>query len=72
MPTEYVMVEQKLLSRQLIDELHAAQRRVFVWTVNTSARMRRFADWGVDGIISDHPALLVQTIREWKNQKANG
>lgn len=72
MPTEYVMVEQKLLSRQLIDELHAAQRRVFVWTVNTSARMRRFADWEVDGIISDHPVLLVQTIREWKNQKANG
>ncbi|HZQ68012.1 MAG TPA: glycerophosphodiester phosphodiesterase [Terriglobales bacterium] len=62
-PGEYVMVEHKLATRQLIDELHAAARRVFVWTVNTPARMRRFADWRVDGIISDDPELLVKTLR---------
>jgi glycerophosphoryl diester phosphodiesterase len=72
MPTEYVIVEQKLLSHQLIEELHAARRRVFVWTVNTPARMRRFADWGVDGVISDHPGLLVETMREWKHLKGDG
>ena len=63
LPTEYVIVEQKLLTQQLTDELHAARRKVFVWTVNAPARMRRFAEWGVDGIISDHPDLLVRTIR---------
>src|SRR5581483_3000765 len=48
LPTEYVIVEQKLLTQQLIDELHAARRKVFTWTVNTPTRMRRFAEWGVD------------------------
>ena len=63
LPAEYLILEQKLLNRLLVDELHAAKRKVFVWTVNTPARMRRFADWGVDGIISDDPELLVQTLR---------
>jgi len=63
LPAEYLILEQKLLNRLLVDELHAARRKVFVWTVNTPARMRRLADWGVDGIISDDPELLVQTLR---------
>ncbi len=70
MPTEYVIVEQKLLSQLLVDELHAAKRKVFVWTVNTPTRMRRFADWGVDGIISDFPDLLVNTLKVKTEQEA--
>jgi glycerophosphoryl diester phosphodiesterase len=30
---------------------------VNVWTVNDEADLRRVIDWGVDGIITDHPAL---------------
>ncbi len=71
LPTEYVIVEQKLLTQQLIDELHAARRKVFTWTVNTPTRMRRFAEWGVDGIISDYPALLVKTIRNREVEKTD-
>lgn len=32
--------------------------KVVVWTVNAEADMRRMADLGVDGIISDYPDLL--------------
>lgn len=58
-----VIVQEKLLSQQLIEEIHAAGRLVMVWTVNDAHSMRRFADWKVDGIISDDTKLLVDTLR---------
>jgi glycerophosphoryl diester phosphodiesterase len=33
-----------------------------VWTVNRAERMREFAGWGVDAIISDETELLVGSI----------
>jgi glycerophosphoryl diester phosphodiesterase len=48
----------QLVTRQLVDELHAAERQVFVWTVNEEQDMRRMAELEVDAIISDDTALL--------------
>jgi glycerophosphoryl diester phosphodiesterase len=39
-----------------------AGKKVIVWTVNSAEDMRRFAEQGVDGIISDDTKLLVQTL----------
>ena len=36
---------------------HCAGKSVAVWTVNDEPDMRRLADWGVDGIITDRPDL---------------
>jgi glycerophosphoryl diester phosphodiesterase len=63
LPIEYVIPHYELVSRQLLEELHAATKRVLVWTVNQPARMKRLADWGVEGIISDNPGLLADTLR---------
>lgn len=41
-----------------VDEAHALGLRVVVWTVNTEAEMWRMIELGVDGIISDYPAVL--------------
>jgi glycerophosphoryl diester phosphodiesterase len=35
---------------------------VWCWTVNHPRTMRRLARWGVDGILSDNPALLQKTV----------
>jgi glycerophosphoryl diester phosphodiesterase len=63
LPLQTVMIDSKLASRTLIEELHAEQRQVFVWTVNNESEMQRFADFGVDGLISDDTRLLASTFK---------
>lgn len=62
LPVEFVIPHYKLLSQNLLEELHAAEKKVFVWTVNDPRDMTRFAGWGVDAIISDNPEILANQI----------
>ncbi len=59
---EYLVLHQKLASAEVVRELQQANRKVFVWTVNKTTEMRRFADFGVAGIISDKTELLCRTL----------
>lgn len=63
LPVEWVIAHQSLVDEKLVSEIQAAGKQLLVWTVNRQAGMLRFADWGVDGIISDETELLVQTLR---------
>ncbi len=63
LPINYVIPHRTLLGEDLISEIKVAGNKVFVWTVNLPADMKRFSQWGVDGIISDDPKLLAQTLR---------
>ncbi len=49
---------------RLIERVHHSGRRVFVYTVNQPADMRRLFDAGVDGIFTDDPLLARQTLAE--------
>lgn len=62
LPLQFVIPHHKLLTQTLLQELHSASMSVLVWTVNDPRDMRRLADWGVQGIISDETELLVQTL----------
>ena len=62
LPVLYVMAHHGLVTRELVEKLTAAGKQVMVWTVNHSDAMRRFAGWGVAGIISDETELLVKTL----------
>ncbi len=61
LPIQAVMANRGLLSEKLVAELHSAGKQVVVWTVNNAREMTRFADWGVDGLISDDTKLLAAT-----------
>ena len=52
-----------LITRQLVERVHAAEKRIFVWTVNDPQQMRQFAQLGVDAIISDDTRLLSHIFR---------
>jgi len=49
-------------SPEFVAALHRRGWRVWCWTVNDPSAMRRLADWGVDAILSDNPALLISTL----------
>ena len=62
LPIRYVIPQQKLVSQELIERVQREEKKIFVWTVNEREAMLKFADWGVDGIISDETELLVKTV----------
>jgi len=62
LPVQYVIPEYKLATQQLIEDVQAARKKIFVWTVNEKEAMVEFAAWGVDAIISDDTELLVRTL----------
>src|SRR5215472_12083538 len=62
LPAEYVIPHFSLLRRELVNHLHECGKKVLVWTVNNVDDMARSVAWKVDGIISDHPSLLVRTV----------
>jgi glycerophosphoryl diester phosphodiesterase len=51
-----------IVSRRFIEYAHRANLPINVWTVNEAADIRRLADWGVDGIISDRPDTAVSVL----------
>lgn len=63
LPLEYVIPKYPLVRPHLVEECHSAGRKLFAWTVNDPRTMRRMAELGVDGIISDDTSLLVATVK---------
>jgi glycerophosphoryl diester phosphodiesterase len=61
LPVQYVAPNYRMLSRRLIEEIHAAGKLIVTWTVNEQKQMLRAAELGVDGIISDDTKLLRET-----------
>ena len=62
LPVQYVIPHHALVDAELIRKIKGAGKKILVWTVNAPADMRRFADLGVDGIISDDTSLLCRAI----------
>jgi glycerophosphoryl diester phosphodiesterase len=62
-PAEWVIPQFKLADGKLVELVHAAGKRIMVWTVNRTERMRELAELGVDAIISDETELMVRSLR---------
>jgi glycerophosphoryl diester phosphodiesterase len=66
LPIQYVIAQDKLVEPELIRKVKGAGKKVIVWTVNAAEDMQRFAEGGVEGIISDDTNLLCRTLGEPK------
>lgn len=59
---KWVIPQFELVDAKLVEQLHAAGKKIMVWTVNGADQMRKFAQWGADSIISDDTELLVRSV----------
>jgi glycerophosphoryl diester phosphodiesterase len=50
--------ERGLLTKALLDDVHAFGGRVIPWTVNDPAEAATFAAWGVDGVCTDDVSIV--------------
>ncbi len=53
-----------IMTKRFIREAHAKNIAVEPWTVNDPALMKQYIEWGVDGIMTDRPDLMVQVLKE--------
>jgi glycerophosphoryl diester phosphodiesterase len=60
---EWVIPQFELADAELVKLVHAASKKIMVWTVNRAEPMRAFADWGADAIISDETERLADAFR---------
>jgi len=58
----------RLVTRDAVEQAHARGLKVWIYTVNEPALANQLIDCGVDGIISDNPALIWRTValRGWQ------
>lgn len=53
-----------IMTERFIREAHAKNIRVEPWTVNDPELMRQYIEWGVDGIITDRPDLMIEVLEQ--------
>ena len=46
------------VTKELVDDTHRKNMKVFAWTVNDNEDIKRIKSMGVDGIISNYPDRL--------------
>jgi glycerophosphoryl diester phosphodiesterase len=52
-----------IVTEDFVREAHRAGKEVHVWTINDEAEMERLLDLGVDGLMTDVPALALAVFR---------
>src|SRR5262249_28740370 len=52
----------RVVSPRFVERAHLAGHGVQVWTVNAEADAERLLEWGVDGLITDQPDLIVPLV----------
>ena len=53
----------RVISPRFVIDAHDAGLGVQVWTVDSEADAARLLDWGVDGLITDRPDIIVPLVR---------
>lgn len=61
---DFLAVNASFASRRFVRRAHANGQEVFVWTVNDAATMSTMIGRGVDGLLTDEPALAKSVLEQ--------
>lgn len=53
-----------IMTERFIREAHAKNIKVEPWTVDDPVLMKQYIEWGVDGIMTDRPDLMIEVLQE--------
>ncbi|MER1957096.1 MAG: glycerophosphodiester phosphodiesterase [Solibacillus sp.] len=67
---DFIAVEQSFATGRIQDQIHAANKKLFVWTVNEERGLQRYYEQNIDGIITNHPDVATE-IRVTFDEKKN-
>lgn len=54
------LIDNSIITQSMIDQLHALNRKVYVWTVNDVKLGEKLKKMNVEGVLSDYPHNLLQ------------
>ncbi|QDV19102.1 Glycerophosphoryl diester phosphodiesterase [Gimesia panareensis] len=66
---DFLAVNAKFATRSFVNRAHNAEKEVYVWTVDDPAQMLQMMNRGVDGILTNRPALAREVIHEREGMK---
>ena len=64
MDVDFLALGQGAVTSRFIKRSHSAGKRVLVWTVNDALSLNKWMSMGVDGVITDEPALSGQVLAD--------
>jgi glycerophosphoryl diester phosphodiesterase len=67
---EFLAVHVNMATGAFIRSTHQADKQLMVWTVNDAISMSRLISLGVDGVITDEPALARRVLAEREDMNA--
>jgi glycerophosphoryl diester phosphodiesterase len=60
-----------IMTKRFIREAHAKNLKVEPWTVDDPELMQQYIEWGVDGIMTDRPDLMIDVLKEMGEKVKN-
>ncbi|MFN0156984.1 MAG: glycerophosphodiester phosphodiesterase [Bacteroidota bacterium] len=66
--SEYLQPHRFFLSKSFVEKAHEAGYKVIAWGVDTESHMKEAIEFGVDGIETDYPDILVHQIGTAKHR----
>jgi glycerophosphoryl diester phosphodiesterase len=58
----FISLKKKTVTRELVRACHDQKIKVYVWTVDEEDEIKRFIEWGVDGMYSNKPMVLKRAV----------
>ena len=68
---DIISIQETFANYELIDRIHRAGKRVFVWTVNEEDTMKKLISLNVDAILTNDPALCRSVIDQYDSNIMN-
>ena len=65
LPGDFLAVQKALATRRFIRQVHSTGRPVFAWTVDDPQTMLHFVGLGIDGLITNEPAVAREALASY-------